>query len=209
MNQGFEDQISTLLDRDLRLLIESKLPFSSLRNLLVELATQSGKSLDITVLSRLTRISRPTIRKLISAFESMFLIRILTTEGGVRTPMVLFEDVGMMNYLTQARLPKNTQNLNGFYQCIRAPLYYSFDKNFKFFQYQTRGGAYVPLALQIPGLTVGWIFSPLGEIEQSVLKSAASFLKAYPDGHIYILGPKLTFNRLNSKITSAQWLSGL
>ncbi len=205
--QGFDNQIIALLDRDLRLLVETKLPFTTLKNFLFELASMAGSKLDISHLSRVTRISRITIRRLIAAFESMFVIRILSSEGGVSTPTVLFEDIGMLNYLTQNRLPPNIQLLNTAFQCFRAPYFYSFEKNFRFFQYQTRGGAYVPLVLQLEGKTVGWIFTSLSEADQSTLKSANSFLKKYPDGHVFILGQKLNFHKLNSKITTGNWLS--
>jgi predicted AAA+ superfamily ATPase len=209
INQGFEDQVITLLDRDLRLLVETKLALSSLRNLLTMLAQQAGKPLDISQLARLTRISRPTIRNLIAAFEAMFLIRILSSEGGVTTPTLFFEDVGMLNYLTQNRLPEPIQKLNAFYQCIRAPYFYSREKNFRFFEYQTRGGAFVPLALQLKNKTVGWIFTDHAQADRSTLESANSFLRAYSDAHVFILGAKIKSQKLSAKITTGSDLGGL
>jgi predicted AAA+ superfamily ATPase len=97
--QRFETQIETLLERDLRLLTETSLPFRSLRRLLVELAMTQGSPLDWADVSRRARISAPTVRKLVEAFESMYLVRVVPTEGTRRKPVLFFEDQGEATHL--------------------------------------------------------------------------------------------------------------
>ena len=58
--QRFESQLETILDRDLRLILATKLPFQTLRNVLVNLSLMQGEPLDLSALARKTRVSTPT-----------------------------------------------------------------------------------------------------------------------------------------------------
>ncbi len=98
--QRYETQINTILERDLQLIFPTTLSYRTLRHLLATLASKIGEPLEWSSLSRAVRISIPTLYKLIAAFEAMFLIRLIPTEGSQKKSVLFFEDVGEANYLS-------------------------------------------------------------------------------------------------------------
>jgi predicted AAA+ superfamily ATPase len=200
----WEDHVNTLLDRDLKLIIQTSVRLESLKKLMRSLAETVGEPLDLSKLSRETRISRVTMGKLIPAFEAMFLIRLIPCEGGLRTPRVFFEDVGMARYLA----PNSRSQMfykQAFYQCARAWFTYSTDARFEFFEYQTRDGLTVDLAVrdQKENRVTGWIFAQDSTVDDRMLKSARSFLKAYASNtQVMILGPSIPYQKIEAGIVA-------
>ncbi|MBI1862038.1 MAG: ATP-binding protein [Deltaproteobacteria bacterium] len=92
--QKIDTQIETILERDLRLLVDTALSFQTLRGLYTHLALHQGEPLDLMAISRATRVSRPTIRKLLQAYSSLFLIRFLPVEGTAKKGTFYLEDQG-------------------------------------------------------------------------------------------------------------------
>ena len=103
--QRFETILDAVLARDFRLLLQTSLGYPQLRSLLEALALRQGLPLEYADLSRRCRISVPTLKKLISAFESMFLIRQVPTIGTDKKPVIFFEDQGEATHLHDRRLP--------------------------------------------------------------------------------------------------------
>jgi len=186
--QKIETQLRTLLERDLKLILQTTLPYATLRLLLSLLAKTQGLALDFTKLSRLCRISVPTIKKLIIAFEAMFLIRILKTEGTESKPVIFMEDQGEASFLMEgAQHP--LEDLTRFcFANLRLQLSCQSEAKAEFFQYRNRGGAHIPLALR---MNTGQKKHYLGFIpilrtnpNQHDLGSAYSFLKKYSSSKI-------------------------
>jgi predicted AAA+ superfamily ATPase len=92
--QRFETQIETLLERDLRLLVQTSLEYRTLRNLLSVLAARQGLPLEFSEVSRSARISVPALRRVLAALEAMFLIRMIDTEGSRRRPVLFLKTKG-------------------------------------------------------------------------------------------------------------------
>lgn len=179
LRQRFETQIETLLERDLRLLLQTTLGYRALRELLATLADRQGEPLELSSLSRATRISTPALKRLLSALEAMFLIRIVPAEGGERKPILYFEDQGEAHHLR--RKPASEIQRLGFFlfSQLRTQWTYRPELGLRLTEFRTRGGAYVPLALHSPSGSLGIL--PVLEENPSpqALGSARAFQRAY------------------------------
>jgi predicted AAA+ superfamily ATPase len=204
----WRDHIATLIDRDLRLIVQTSVRFESIYKLLVILANHVGLPLDLSSISREVRISRLTLRKLITAFENMFLIRIIPCEGGISTPRIFFEDAGMASYLSESKMGREYRIKQAFYQCVRCWFHYSTESRFEFFQYQTRGGAQVDLAVRMGSQITGWIICTGEPIGQSHIASAKSFLDHYGSkAQVMIVGSDLPYQEIEKNILSGPMLN--
>ncbi len=212
--QKFETQLNAMLERDLKLIVATTLPYSSLKLLLTALAQRQSQAIDLTFLSRQTHISVPTIKKLLMAFESMFLIRILRTEGTEAKSVVFFEDQGEASYLVNGTTDDLTNLLRFCFANFRVQFKYRSEIKSEFFQYRNRGGAHIPLALHI---SFGKGDSPKGDSlkEKSTLgfvpilgstpgphdlASAYSFLKKYSASKILFVTQEDTDRCLSEKM---------
>lgn len=205
--QGFEDQLSTLLDRDIGFILDTKLSYATLLNILKQVGLQVGSKLNLEEISQLSRVSKPTLRKVLHAFESMFLIRFLEKKGGVKTKTVFFEDVGLLKHLVGHELKQDYIELNALYQCLRLPYYCRAEEKFEFFQYHTRGGAYAPLCISYAGKNIAIIITPNSESGSSEIKTAQSFLKNFKNSKVIIIGHKMKFHQLTQDMMTAPFLS--
>lgn len=182
--QRFETMINTILERDLRLIVETSLGYSTLRSLLATLALHQTEPLHWARISRDTRISIPTLKRLIMAFESMFLIRIIRTEGSERKSVLFFEDQGEATYLTGNRYSDSSQLLRFLYSELRHQIHYRPELMAEIFQFRNRGGTLVPLCFR-SGKSVLGIIPILTENPSPMLFPAArSFLKTYPNSKL-------------------------
>lgn len=182
--QRFETQINTILERDLKLLIQTSLEFRTLRKLMAALAEQVGSPLGVTELSRETGISLPTLRKLIPAFESLFLIRLIPTEGDFSKPILFFEDLGEQHHLKRDGDSDASRLLAFLYQNLRTQLHYRPDLKVEIFNFSTRAGHRMPLCFR-KGRKVLGIFPLGGESElPQASQSAQSFLSRYSEAKV-------------------------
>jgi len=177
--QRFETQIETLLERDLRLLVQTSLEYRTLRNLLTVLAERQGLPLELSEVSRAARISVPALRRLISSLESMFVIRILETEGTRRRPVLFFEDQGEASHLAGGKADKLFNLTRFLFSFVRHQWFYRPDLGARFFQYRSRGGAFIPLAIRAKFGVLGLIPMLDETPGKHELASAQSFLSAY------------------------------
>lgn len=178
--QRFETMIQTLFERDLRLIIETTVGYSSLRNLLALLALNQCKPIVLTDLSRQSRISVPTLKKLLQAFEAMYVIRVMQTEGSERRPVLFFEDQGEATYLASNRYDETTGLVRLLYSQLRHQIHYRPELRVDMFQFRNRGGAHVPLCFRAGKTTLG-IIPILSENPQpAMLATARGFMKAFP-----------------------------
>ncbi len=198
-NQKMATQIETILERDLRLLIDIKLPFQSLKNLLTYLSMHQSEPLDLTAVSRATRISRPTLSKLIQAFTSLFLIRTIPCEGSAKKSSFMMEDQGEATYLIGHRTDPLYDLTRFLYANLRCQVHYRPELNAEFFQFRTRSGVFVPLCFRLEEGVLGII--PILEDYPNPLAigSGQSFLKNYPRGKIIYATQGKNFAKLSPR----------
>lgn len=182
--QRFESMINTLLERDLKLILQTTLSYSSLRNLLSSLALIQGQPLEWTTLARKSRISVPSLKKLIQAFESMFLIRMIPCEGSEKKSVLFFEDQGEATHLSGNRYDDLTQLVRLLFSQLRHQLHYRPELQGEIFQFRNRGGAHVPLCFRSGHAVLGIIPILTENPHPSTLATARSFLKTYPKGKV-------------------------
>jgi predicted AAA+ superfamily ATPase len=202
--QKFETQLNTLLERDLKLVMATTLPYSSLKLLLSALAQRQSHAIDLTLLSRQAHISVPTIKKLLVAFEAIFLIRILKTEGTEAKSVVFFEDQGEATYLVNGNMDEQTNLLRFCFANFRVQFKYRSEIKSEFFQYRNRGGAHIPLALHVSfekiKSTLGFVPILGSTPGQHDLASAYSFLKKYPTAKVLFVTRDSTDHCLSEKM---------
>jgi predicted AAA+ superfamily ATPase len=182
--QRFDTMINTVLERDLRLIVDTSLGYSSLLNLLKSLAIDQGQPLAWASLARKTRISVPTLKKLVQAFESIFLIRVIQTEGSERRSVVMFEDQGEATHLSSNRYDDLTQLTRFLYSELRHQIHYRPELNGQIFQFRNRGGASVPICFRAGRNVLGIVPTLTENLEPGALATARSFLKTYPGSKI-------------------------
>ena len=183
----FSAQIETLLQRDIRLIIETTLPYQNLLLLLRFLARQQGGQVVLKNASRYSGISEITVKKILFAFESLFLIRRLRGSGDVTGDRFYFEDQGMARFLS--RESEGSDELNFAYSQLFASGHYNHMNQMDVSYFETKGGAIVPLVFKFRDQTIGFLFNAAESLTQSAIKSAKALLERVPDAHIYILSP--------------------
>lgn len=183
-----QDILRTVLDRDLRLVYETPLPYSDLNNLCTELSKKALEPVELSYLRKASGISPQTIKKLIDAFEAIYLIRKLPIEGGGRKGFIVwFEDQLEQNHLANYSLDTTLKRIGLAYRNIRAQFEYRLGSSPTYFHFRTRGGAMIPLAFRQGKDTLGVLplesTLQLGKAEKA---SIASFLKTYNHSKVLV-----------------------
>lgn len=184
-----ETNLQTILDRDLRLIYETNLRYDTIRLALSYLATIQGRPMNLTDMSRKTRISIPTLRNILHSFENLFLVRLIPSLGGAKTSIVFMEDQGEAYFLNDVTYDTFSNWLRILYANIRVPFSLKSEWRPLFFQYRTRGGAYLPLAVKTTQGVLGFSISLERNPSEATLKSSHSFIKKFPDARVLILTP--------------------
>ncbi len=182
--QRFETQLGTILERDLRLLVQTSLSYRTLKTLFTLVAKTQGEPVRLAELSRKSRISIPTLRKLIDAFESMYLLRVIPTEGNEKRPVIWLEDQGEATFLNGGRYDLLTDLTRFLYSELRSQFHYRPELRCRQFQFRNRGGAFVPIAFTNGKGTLGIIPSIEETPNRSATQSAISFLKNYHNAKV-------------------------
>jgi predicted AAA+ superfamily ATPase len=175
----FESQLETILERDLRLIYETTLPYVTLRQVLVELAANVGEPLNISNIQRKTRVAANTLKKLVSAFNAMFLIELIPATNSSGQPTVYFVDSGEARYLAGGRLSPGQILAQSIFSNISATcssLWGSKVGPIRFSCYRTRGGANIPIVINSHAGSLGFLPWPMGMRFESVLAQTKSFM---------------------------------
>jgi hypothetical protein len=159
--------------------------------LLQYIAKEQGMPINLSQMSRETSVGIPTIKKLLYAFESVFLIRNIPLEGDLKGPVYFFEDM-LERINLKGGIGTEFENISHFaLNHIRGELSYgSLDQPHSFFQFRTRAGVVVPVCVSVGERVLGVI--PIEGDLPSRAESAAgdSFLKRYGGAKIVYLGMK-------------------
>lgn len=181
----FEAHLDTLLNRDIRQIYPTTLPYASLRGLLEYLAKNQGRPFELQRAQHASQISTVTLKKVLFAFEGLFLIRRIPSQGVAR-PTFFLEDQGTASWLKGTVLHDTDDLLRGLYANLRAEYHYRPELNVKTFQWRTRNGAEVPLVFSSRQGTIGFIPTLSRVPAPKILGSAQSFLKKFPEAKVVI-----------------------
>ncbi len=187
--QRFETQINTMLERDLKLVLQTSLSYGSLRTLAAYLAGRQAMPLEYVEMSRQTRISVPTLRKLISALESVFFIRLIPSEGTQKKPILFFEDQGEASFLSARGYSPQMELTRFLYSELRVQTHYRPAAAIRLFAYRNRGGSHIPLCFASSNSALGIIPTLAESPPPGYLKSCESFLAHYPNSKVVFVHP--------------------
>ena len=135
-----QSSLETILDRDLRQIVRTTLPYQTVLSLVKTLARNMEFPLDILNLSRETDMSRLTAKKLVYALENVFMLRLVKLEGARTGFGYYFEDIAEANYLNENTLNSHTRLGQALWMNIRAALSYRAGYLHEFFQFYSRSG---------------------------------------------------------------------
>ncbi len=176
-----EEQLILMLDRDLRTIYGSTLPYRQIFDFVRFLAVNEGLKFKHTVAKKVTGLSEETQKHLLFALEALFLVRSVKIEGDYSGSVYFFEDQAEFNFLN----PDPSIDLMSYegllYRHLRTQLFYQFEKTYYFFKFQTRGGSVTPIAIDIDGRKLGFTVINTDEPSRSEVESSYSFLRKYSD----------------------------
>jgi len=203
----FQTHLDTLLDRDLRLIVETSLPKMSLLALLGILSASQGNSINWENMRRESGISVLTLKKLFSAFESLFILRPVSLLGKAVPDTFYFEDTGLAHYLAGSRTRAlNLQSFSHFLYCnLREVYHYRQDTQYSVHTYRSRGGGFVPIIFNAFGSPLAILPSLDYQPSLSSIRSAESFLSKHPHGQALIVHFGSEGKGLHSKLASIPW----
>jgi predicted AAA+ superfamily ATPase len=184
-----EEQLLTILDRDLRLVKKISVPYNDLLNLTKALAQTQGAPLTYTNLRQKVGISIPTIKKILFALEAVFVLRTVPIEGSTQGTCVYFEDQGEGSYLAN-REDDLLFTLSHFaFTNVRPQFEYRLGERVQPFQYRTRGGALVPLAFRGKNGILGILPIRSSEEFEGTMGTINSFLGTYGEAKLLVVHP--------------------
>ncbi len=174
------DLIETILDRDLRLVYRTSLPYQRIQDYCSVLAADPLQIVRPGSIRRSMRIMESTQQHLLHALESVFLIRRVPVEGDYRGDLFWFEDQTERSHFASSPEPDEADWISLIYRNARAQFGYRLGAHADYFHFRTRGGAQVPLAIRTDEGVLGIIgIRSRTDMNLSLKRSAESFLKRY------------------------------
>lgn len=188
-NSRIVEQLTTILDRDLRTVYPTTIPYSQLFDYLSALSVNEGLPIKYSEFKKSTGISEVTQKKLLYALESIFLIRRIPLGAGGQKGFVCYlEDQAEALFLDPEK-SISTQTEGLIYRNSRVHFNYQIGSSYRYFHYLTRSGARVPIAIEKNQSILGFIPLKEDQPSKSELASAKSFLKTYANSKIVYLSP--------------------
>lgn len=207
-----KSHIETLLQRDLRQIIQSTVPYESLFSLLRYLAENQGRPFVLKEATQVSRISLVTIKKIIEAFEGLFLIRRLmgfgVTKGYKNSPRYFLEDQGMAHYLSPVE--KNNEPLRWIFSQTFGNIHYHFNNEYQLGYFESKYNLSVPIVYKINNEILGFAFEDSESPSKNILKVAEEFVKEFsPKAKLIILGDytKLSLYTKNILLCPYGWIN--
>jgi len=194
----FENQLETLLARDIHMIYATQITYIKARLVLAELAKNQGLPMNMAHLSRIAQISKPTIKKLLLALEGIFLIR---PHGNT----YYLEDVGLAQYLNPN--PQGIKSFGSWLQMLfhelRVQLAYNYRHHAFLEQYTTRVGSEIPFVIRHRNGTVLAFTLDLDSAPSSKNQKALTwFLKKNKNARGFILTFGKSAQQLSENIFS-------
>jgi predicted AAA+ superfamily ATPase len=194
------EQLDTILDRDLRMIYSTTLSLAHIKDLLSLLSQHEGKIIQFSDFERKIKISEATLKKLLYAFENLFLIRTMQVIGDRKGVVVYFEDQAEDLYLSDSK-KSDLSYLQGLvYRNIRTQWFYRRDANTKIYHYQTRANSQLPFVIQIGTAYLGILVIESDVPTRSELAICKSFLAGYENSKIVITGENCKSSFISSRI---------
>jgi predicted AAA+ superfamily ATPase len=164
-----------MIDRDLRLVLDTKLSTATIRKFIRMIAMNSWNQYNAAEIKRTLGLASQTQKNLLYALESIFLIRRIPFQGK-KGETLLLEDQFEELILSEEKIPILQQLTSALFRNIRSQLTYRLGFQAQFETYETRDGARVPLVIHTAESTLGIIVTQSATPTVSEKRSANSFL---------------------------------
>jgi predicted AAA+ superfamily ATPase len=186
-SERIREQLQLMLDRDLRLVHPSTIPYTQILNFVSQLTTMEGEAIQPTVLRRTTGITEVTQKKILFALENIFLIRQISIEGDRRGLSLYFEDQAEGQSLAEQKSDPLKQFEGLVYRNLRASFFYEMGLDFRVFQYRESPDVRIPFAIKTKEGCLGIL--PI--LEESPSRKhrriAQKFLQRYSPANVLIV----------------------
>ncbi len=147
-SERVREQLQLMLDRDLRLVYPTTIPYTQLVGYLSQLAVRDGENIQPTALRKLTGISELTQKRILFALENIFVIRQIPIEGDRKGVALYFEDQAECLSLAEEK-PDPLKRFEGMvYRNLRATFFYEMGQEFRFFQFRCKPDVRIPFAVK-------------------------------------------------------------
>jgi predicted AAA+ superfamily ATPase len=191
MRERLDDLLRLMLDRDLRMVYETKLSLEVLMSFLKIIASFGWQGYSYTRVKEELGMSPVTQKAILFALESIFMIRRIPIGGGSKGEIILLEDQFEEIALSDHLLSKDDQLNSLVYRNLRAQFQYRLGIPFAVSSYWTKNNARVPLVIKSSDQVLGVICIDQEEPSLSQLRAADSLLKAESNSKVLILSKKL------------------
>lgn len=183
------DILSTMLDRDLKLVLETPLTLNDLFKFCRAIASQPFEPLQYTHIAKESRIHRKTVASLLGAFQSIFLLREIPMTGGHSTgSLYWFEDQFEQLWLSNGKQERDAQVYGAIYRNARTQFEYSAGTTPEWESFMTRAGTRVPLVIRNNEGKLGILYrAHMDKLDRMTRAAVDSFFRHYPNGKILIL----------------------
>jgi predicted AAA+ superfamily ATPase len=190
-----------ILDRDLRMVHQTKISLEVLSQFLGLIATFGLQGYSYTEVKNQLQLSPVTQKALLFALESIFLIRRIPIYGGSKGEIILFEDQLEERILANKQTSIEEQLCSLVYRNLRAQFQYRMGLPISIKSYWTRNNARVPLVISGFDSTLGVISIESDEASLSQIRAAESLLKFEGNSKVLILSKTLkTIRIINSRM---------
>lgn len=186
-NDRIRDQLRTILDRDLRQIFKTQLSYDVLFEFLVGLAKNEGRIFRFEDWRRNLGLSPVTQKKILYAFESIFLIRPIPLEGDKKGRTYILEDQGESHYLAEGLQSRAVQLLHLIYRNLRCEYFYRTGSQIKTCQFNKKSGSQVPLVFKSQKGVVGFIYSDSRQVDRRTKAAAGTFLRHYSNSRALVV----------------------
>ncbi len=183
--------LKLILDRDLRMVIETHLSLETLLKFLRYIATQAWEPFNYSEAKRILGLNEVTQKKLLFGLESIFLVRRISIQGK-RATTFLLEDQLEEFTLSNQTLSLSRQIYGALYRNLRAQLGYRSGTLFECFSYRLRSGAWVPLVFRANGKEIGFVVIEEETPNIGQMRSASRFLRDFPSGKVVFVRPQVS-----------------
>lgn len=177
IHERLNDLHMLILDRDLRMVHETKLPLELLMTYLKSIASFGWKGYSYTEIKKELGLSPVTQKSLLYALESIFLIRRIPIFGGSKGEIILMEDQLEEKLLSKTRWGMKEQLSSLIFRNMRAQFHYRLGNIVSIQSYWTRNNARVPIVVKSSENTLGIMTIENDEPTLSELRTSESLIK--------------------------------
>jgi hypothetical protein len=177
------DLLRLILDRDLRLVVETRLSLETLFEFLRLIAQSAWLPWNSSEIKRRLGLAHQTQIRLLYGMESIYLIRRFHQLGSAGHSF-LMEDQFEEKILSGGALPSERYLLSALYRNIRTQFSYQPKGLTSYKSYRTLSGASVPLIVECGEKILGFLIMQDENPNLSEKRSADSFLRKYPNAKV-------------------------